>query len=233
MSFGGGSQSSSSNSFGEQGSLTDAFSNSASSSAIDKTQAGFLGNLWSKASNLASPSTAIGAATDALGATMGGLKSDFSALGAMTDPSALIKTQSAALKEGLGSLFREEINPGIRTAAIGSGGFGGGRQGVAQGVATGQLADAFTQGLGDITANANNLALGATAQRSALGQNIFTLGQSGALAGLTPLTQLAAILGGPTVTSQSQSTAGTSSSSYGYNNTYQRSGGKNFSFGLS
>lgn len=252
MSMGGGSGSSSTNSFGESGSITDAFSNAfgnsfgqsqqQSSTAIDATQKGFLQNLWGAASGAASPGAASSAASTALGTTMPGLISDYQALQGMTKPQDIINTQSAALKSGLGDMFREEIMPSIRTAAIGSGGFGGGRQGVAEGVASGQMSNAFTQGLADITANANNLALSATGQRSNLASQIFGLGQQGATAALTPLAQLASILGGPTVLSQatggstqgstSGSTSGTSSKSYQYNDTKTRTGSKNYSFGL-
>ncbi len=73
----------------------------------------------------------------------------------LMDPTAQISAQSKSLKSGLGELFREELNPAIRGDAIAAGGFGGGRQGVAQGQAVGELADAYTQGLGSITAQAN------------------------------------------------------------------------------
>lgn len=78
------------------------------------------------------------------------------------NPTRQIQAQGRSLQSGLGEMFREELNPAIRGNAIAAGGFGGGRQGVAQGQAVGELADAYTQGLGDITANANAQALGAS-----------------------------------------------------------------------
>lgn len=123
----------------------------------------------------------------------------------LADPTAQIKAQEASLKSGLGSLFRDEINPNLTAGAVGAGGMGGGRQGVAQGVATGQLADAYTQGLGDITAAANAQAgTAASAGLSSLPM-MQNLGMSGLTSAWLPYQMQAGILGGPTALGSSSS----------------------------
>lgn len=95
----------------------------------------------------------------------------------LMDPSAQVAAQSRSLKTGLSNLFAEELNPAIRGNAIAAGGFGGGRQGVAQGQAVGQIADSYREGLGDIVAGANAQAAGAAGGYADIMSNI----RSGAL----------------------------------------------------
>ncbi len=140
----------------------------------------------------------------------------------LMDPRAQIAAQTASLQSGLGDLFRNEINPAIESNSMLSGSLGGGRQGVAQGVATGQLGNAFTSALGDITARANAQSQGAINSAGALGQ--ANLANRGALAGydMAQLGEFANILGGPTVLSQSQQYGRQGSSNYGQSNAGSR-----------
>jgi len=215
MGFGGGSQQSTSSS--DMASWTNQFLRSASQgvsqSFIDPTQAGHLGNLWEDAAGYSNPAAATRASKNLVGEVMPGLRQAYGATTALTDPSKLIKAQTGSLKAGLGDLFREEINPAIEGGAIATGGFGGGRQGVAQGVATGQLADTFAQGYGDIVAGARETALNAGEAAGTLGQGIYNLGMMPSMAGLGQLQQYANLLGSPTVLSQMMNASRTRSGS--------------------
>lgn len=113
-------------------------------------------------------------ALERLGSVQNGMKAqqgNLDTLQRLGNPTGQIAAQSRSLRSGLKEQFAEEINPAISGSAIAAGGFGGGRQGVAQGQAAGEIADAYTQGLGQITADANNLALGATTARGDLINN--------------------------------------------------------------
>lgn len=183
---------------------------SSGKSFISKQQLPFLRDLWQQAQGM---SNAVTPGVQALGQSLiPGMQGAFNNTLGLTDPQAQIDAQSASLQAGLGQLFREEINPAITSNAIAAGGLGGGRQGVAQGVAAGQLGQAFTQGLGDITARANQQALGAA---NSLG------GQAGAMtgaamAGFDPLSRLAAIIGAPTVLNKQESSGSSSGFKFGF-----------------
>jgi len=125
--------------------------------------------------------------------------------------------QISALGSDIGEFFRTEINPTIRGNAVAAGGLGGGRQGVAQGLAANAAAKQFTQGATALraqdlasrdTAAANLASARTSAATGALSQipALFGLAQGGANAALSPYAALAGILGGPTVLSQSQAT---------------------------
>lgn len=107
-------------------------------------------------------------------------------LAGLMDSRGQIAAQSASLKSGLGELFSEEINPALKGNAIAAGGFGGGRQGVAQGQAAGELMDSYTQGLGDITAGANAQAAAAAQGYSGIleGLRSSVLGANQSVAGI-------------------------------------------------
>jgi hypothetical protein len=186
------------------------------SSFIDPSQLPFLKALWGSASESANPALAGAVAKGVAGRTMPGLGAAFGDIGALTDPSAQIKAQDASLKAGLGQMFREEINPAISGGAIGAGGFGGARQGVAQGVAAGQMGQAYAQGRGDIVARANQTALGAGSLMPTLAAAMQGQGQAPFVAEQDVLQRLAGILGGPTVVSKSRGDNYSSSSSAGW-----------------
>ena len=168
-----------------------------------KQQLPFLENLWGQAQDVAVP-TAAGQLLAQLTPGIGqGLQGAFNTMSGLTDPQAQIDAQSASLQSGLGQLFREQINPAIESNAISAGGLGGGRQGVAQGVATGQLANAFTQGYGDIVSRANQQSLTAGAMLPGMGQAMTDNALAPQMGQFEPLAMLAQILGSPTVLTKS------------------------------
>lgn len=205
MSFGANSQDQTQKqqSVSQSSSANTSASGNASNSFVLGQQLPFLQSLWGQAQGAANPGAAQGLASQVSGTLGPQLQRSMTALGALGDPRAQIAAQTASLKSGLGALFREEIQPGLAGDAIAAGGLGGGRQGVAQGVAAGQLGQAFTQGLGDIVARANQTALGAQSALPQVASLYSDVTRAPGTAGLDPLTQLAAILGGPTVLNRS------------------------------
>ena len=187
---------------------------SESTQSIFGGQVPFLENLWSTASN-----TAMSMGNPFQGAmdqAQPFIDQAGAALGGLADPTAQIAAQEASLSAGLGNLFRNEINPAIESNNIAAGGLGGGRQGVAQDVATGQLANAYTEGLGQITANANQQAGMAGQALGNLGQLTFGMGSQGAMGALTPLQMLSQIIGSPTVLGNSTSWGNSKGKSSGF-----------------
>lgn len=126
--------------------------------------------------------------------------------------------QIALLQQDIGQLFREELMPGITSDAVAGGQLGGGRQGVAQGQAMEQAANAFQRGAVDIRsrnqAQLDALAAG-VAERNIQGAQVglagagslMNIAQQGFGAELAPMERLAAIFGGPTVLTQQDSAA--------------------------
>jgi len=97
------------------------------------------------------------------GAVLGGLEQQ-----AAGNP-GLVQSQIDVLSQNLGQFYQQQLNPGIQQNAIGASGLGGGRQGVAQGVALGQLGNNLQSGITGILGqqqglqqNAANSYLGAT-----------------------------------------------------------------------
>lgn len=129
----------------------------------------------------------------------------------------LVDEQIGALGEDLGRFFREQINPEIAMKGIAGGTLGGGRQGVAQGMAADSLAREFQRGATEIRAQdmgmrdaaARDLA-GIEMQSAGSGLaslgSMLNLSETAATADLAPFAALSQILGGPTVLSESQST---------------------------
>jgi len=178
------------------------FTNTDSNSFIAPSQLPYLQNLWTGAQASMSPNY-IGSVQGAAGQMNPFLTQGMEGLRGLMDTSGMVAEQDASLQAGLGQLFREQINPAIEGSAMRAGGFGGGRQGVAQGTAVGQLGDAYTKGRGDIVANANRVALGAASQMPQFAQQYFNQNSSAAGAGMDQWARLAAILGGPTILNQS------------------------------
>lgn len=136
----------------------------------------------------------------------------------ITGENPLVDQQIGSLGDDLGRFFREELNPEITSQGVAGGTLGGGRQGVAQGMAIDRVAREFQKGaLGFRTADMearDSAARDLTAlenQGAGMGlQNLnsmFDLRQSGALAELSPYQGLSSILGGPTVMQDSQSSS--------------------------
>ncbi len=168
----------------------------------------------------------------------------------LSGDNAVLEEQIDLLQSDLGDLFREELNPAITSEAVAGGQLGGGRQGVAQGIATEAVGDLFTQGAtalraGDIAARdaaastiAQNNLVGAQTGLASL-PGLLGIAETGTFASLAPSERLAAILGDPTVLTRSES-FGTAedfarafASSFGFSRseTESRSKGRAFSFG--
>lgn len=130
----------------------------------------------------------------------------------------VLDQQINLLREDTGRLFSEQLNPAITSRAVAGGTLGGGRQGVAQGLASEAAARTFTEGATQLRANDMNL-------RDAAAMSIATNSLQGASTGLGALpslldlatdsaspelgiySKLASILGGPTILSTSMAEA--------------------------
>ncbi len=205
MGASGSDSSSKSNSINQAQSYGASISNgfNASQTYVDPQSAGQFNQMRKMAMNAADPTGAQAAAAQQSLANAGYLGGAANTLQGLADPSAQIAAQSASLQAGLGDLFQNEINPAIKSEAVLAGGLGGGRQGVAQGVAAGELADAFTQGYGDIVARANNQAMSAANSMPGLTQAMMGNSQSPYGAGLDILGQLSGVLGQQNILSKS------------------------------
>lgn len=130
----------------------------------------------------------------------------------------VLEQQIAELQEDTGRLFREELNPAITSRNVAGGTYGGGRQGVAQGMATEVAAREFTKGAtalrsADIAARdsaaqsvAQNTINAASTGLGAIPSLLETL-QQGNNAELNVYSQLSSILGGPSTLTTSQSSS--------------------------
>jgi hypothetical protein len=130
------------------------------------------------------------------------MKERLGSSGAVDDIVASMKTDAA-------NLFRDDLNPAITSRAVAGGTLGGGRQGVAQGVAQARVADDFTrnaaalrysdvQAKDNIAASvANNSIAAANTGLGAL-PGMLDIMERGQNAELAPYGSLSAILGGPT-----------------------------------
>ena len=127
---------------------------------------------------------------------------------------AMQQQQMDVLQQNLGQLFNQQIMPGISRGAIGAGGLGGGRQGVAEGVAAGQLGQAFTSGAVDIMGRAQQQRLGAAQLGLAALPGLMGVAGAPYTAAYNPLMQFASILGAPTVLSEQQAESRRKSSGF-------------------
>lgn len=128
----------------------------------------------------------------------------------------VLEQQISQLQEDTGRLFREELNPAITSRAVAGGTLGGGRQGVAQGLAAESAARTFTQGAtalrsADIASRdavagtiASNTLNAASTGLGALPSLLDVL-QRGTQSELGVYSQLSSILGGPTTLTSSDS----------------------------
>lgn len=128
----------------------------------------------------------------------------------------VLQEQIDALRDDTGRLFSEQLNPAITSRAVAGGTLGGGRQGVAQGMAIDSAARTFREG-------ATALRAGDVAQRDQVAAQVAGNSLTSAATGLGALpglldvlergnnselgifSSLSGILGGPTVLSQSES----------------------------
>lgn len=127
----------------------------------------------------------------------------------------LIGQQVGQLGQDIGRQFQQQIMPGIRRDAIGLGGFGGTRQGVAEGIASQGAMDAFSRGVTDIygqnsmMAQQAGIAGGGLQMQGSLGAmtglgDLFNLGMGQFTGGFSPLLAMSDIIGGPTVLDRSR-----------------------------
>lgn len=130
------------------------------------------------------------------------------------DNNEVLNAQIGAIGEDLGSFFRDEINPTITGNAVAAGALGGGRQGVAQGSAVSDILKEFSTQAANLRAqditNRDAAALGLLGAQNANAQTgVSAIGQLSGLtsdtAALDPYSQLAQILGAPTVLTESES----------------------------
>ncbi len=169
-----------------------------------------------------------------------------------------LQNQINLLGQDIGQTFQQQILPGIQSEAIGTGQLGGGREGVAQGLASQAALSEFQRGAQtfrseDITrqlaaaGQLGQLGLGQQAQTGAqlgdagalnlgaLGelQNLFNLGLSPFAAEFGALNNLAGIIGQPTVLQQgaAQATGEAASKGFGLFNFFGPSGGSASSSG--
>jgi hypothetical protein len=134
----------------------------------------------------------------------------------LTGENPVLQEQIDSLREDTGRLFTEEFNPAITSRAVAGGTLGGGRQGVAQGMAMDSLAREYTRGVTALRANdvnARDNAAATIASNSLAAANtglgalpgLLDLKERGANSELGIFSSLANILGGPTVLGQSES----------------------------
>lgn len=164
----------------------------------------------------------------------------------ITGENPLLEENIGALREDVGRLFTEQLNPAITSRAVAGGTLGGGRQGVAQGLATETAAREFTRGALALRTSDMQARDAAAAQVSANSLSAASTGL-GALPSLLDLTErgqnaelgvyssLSSILGGPTVLTQagSQSTANAFSRSFGEESSRSRGRAWNFNTAFS
>lgn len=203
-----------------------------SSSYISPLQTSTIQQLMGHAQMFSNPAWTQEAARLASGAMLPQLKQALGGLAGLVDPRGQIRAQESSLRSGLGNLFRTEIMPAIQSDALMAGGFGGGRQGVAEGVGAGQIAEAYTTGLGDITARANQTATAAASQLPSMAQSLYTAYTAPSMAGLDPLSRLASIIGSPTILSTSTGRAKSGTSAGSTSKSKGESSGWEFNFGL-
>lgn len=185
--------------------------------------AGLYGNATNAASGAAANAGVLGDAAKQLFTggsqylqSLGGDAGSSYLEGRLSGSNPVLEEQISQLQQDTGRLFREELNPAITSRAVSGGTLGGGRQGVAQGLAADSAARVFTQG-------ATALRAGDIASRDSVAQSIATNSLNAASTGLGALpslldvlergnnaelgvySNLSAILGGPTTLTQSQS----------------------------
>ncbi len=142
----------------------------------------------------------------------------------LTGESPVLNEQVAALRTDAQNLFTDQ-NQGIRAEAIAGGVYGGGRQGVAEGIARGRIGDAFLSASANLRAEDLRLRdqLAATLNQQQIGAagtglaslgDLYGIGTAGFGAELQPYERLAALLGSRTVLSDSDASSFSSSEDF-------------------
>lgn len=233
FSFGGSKSSSSSQSQGTassldisqsvsaSGGISQAGSSSQQRVAFEDVFARLFGGAEGAAAGL-DPSLLSGAADqlfsgglDFLEQLTGGAETDF-LQSRVAGESPVLGEQITNLGEDIGAFFREQVLPGITSEAVAGGGLGGGRQGVAEGIAAQSAGREFQRGAttlraADITARDSAAAVLGEQRIGAAGTGLAQLGSLAGIAdfgfgaNLQPFERLSALLGGPTVLGESES----------------------------
>lgn len=160
----------------------------------------------------------------------------------VTGDNNILDQQIAGLQTDIGKLFNEELLPGIKSNSINSGTLGGGRQGVAQGLAAERVTQQFARGATELRAQ-DQQARDAAARDFSSGRrdaastglsalpSVLGLAEAGAGAEFLPVSLLADVLGGPTTLTDSLSRS--ESVNFGQSTSRSKSKGKSagFSFG--
>lgn len=155
----------------------------------------------------------------------------------LSDDNEVLNEQIAQLQEDTGRLFSEELNPAITSRAVSGGTLGGGRQGVAQGLAAESAARTFTEGVTTLRSNdiaARDAAAQSVATNSlnaastGLGSlsSLLDVLQTGSNAELDVYSSLSSILGGPTTLTESSSTSTAESLAQAYGEEQSTSSGR-------
>lgn len=185
--------------------------NSLSTSQVFGPQAGPLGSLYNSAQNLAAQQLPLQSQV------AGQVGSDLfnQGQGALNNLGQIASGDNPFLQGNIDQLsgtlnrnLQEQILPSIESEAIGIGGFGGGRDQIAQGIAARGTQEAIAQGTSSLQNNAFNQRAGASnAQLNQLG-GLFGLSQAPFQSQFAPLANLGGLLGSPTVLNQSSSSGG-------------------------
>lgn len=155
---------------------------------------------------------------------------------------SVVGQQIGQLKTDIGDFFQDEINPAITSRAAVSGNLGGGRQGVAQGLAAQAAAKQFTSGAVALRANdqqQRDSIAGQIAQNSLQAANtglgalpsLLDIAERGANAELGIYSNFASILGGPQTLTQSHAADFSQAISQSAADAYSKSFGENTSHG--
>jgi hypothetical protein len=144
----------------------------------------------------------------------------------LTGDDSVLRSQIGEMQNDLGKFYNEQLNPAITSRAVAGGNLGGGRQGVAQGMAMQGVTEQMRKGSVDLRAKdqaQKDSIAGTIAQNSieaastGLGAlpSLMDIAGKGANAELGIYSNLASILGGPTTLTTANSYEQASSTSQG------------------
>jgi len=151
----------------------------------------------------------------------------------LSQQNPFLNEQITQLGQDIGQQFQQSILPGIRGNALSVGGLGGGRQGVAEGLAAQGATDAFARGSANLRFQDVGLRQAAASQlqNAGLGQQqmqigaaqsgigslggMMNLGMSPFAAAFSPLAQFAAILGPQNILSRQSGSGSGGSFNFG------------------
>lgn len=158
----------------------------------------------------------------------------------VTGDNPVLQQNIDLLREDAGRLFSEQLNPAITSRAVAGGNLGGGRQGVAQGLATEAVTREFVRGSTALrtadqaqrdaaagTVASNSLAAASTGLGALPG--LLDLLERGNSAELGIFSNLSSILGGPTTLTTSSSDSFSRSTAQSVAEAFSRAFGENTS----